>query len=290
MNKEIVHEVFRDLHLKKSESDPYYAKFCCFFILKVPVYAIPEGFCFQELFQYIFAALSSHWAIFTDLLKNITSVFYSLCFKGIYYVSILFLTFPIATTTHRIHIIDVIDQLGDLAYTHLNDVEQILIKMLQDSKSSQDLNKSMGEFMELHHLISWIISFPLKIAKGQNGRGIPNDSEAVLIQRMYCRNCGYRRQKIRREGVDNCKFCGMFIEDYIFKDYTIKMANSERLNSKALEKIKAASAKIEHIFDQKEAALGNHYGTLNNLWNLFNNYDFIIVQIMDDLREFYTII
>jgi len=289
MNKEIVHEVFRDLHLKKNESDPYYAKFCCFFILKVPVYAIPEGFCFQELFQYIFAALSSHWAIFTDLLKNITSVFYSLCFKGIFLISFL-LTSQTATTTHNIHIIDIVDQLGDLAYTHLNDVEQILIKILQGSKSSPDLNKSLGEFMELHHLISCIISFPLKITKEQNGKGISNDSEAVLIQRMYCRNCGTKRQKIRREGVDNCKFCGMFIEDYIFKDYTIKMVNSGRLNSKALEKIKAASAKIEHIFDQKEVALASQYESLNNLWNLFTNYDFIIVQIMDGLREFYSII
>jgi len=175
MNKEIVHEVLRDLHLKKSESDPNYAKFCCYFILKVPGYAIPEGFCLKELFQYIFATLGYHWTIFSDLLKHLSSVLYSLCFK--------------ATSTHRIHVIDIIEQLGDLAYTHLNDAESILLKIRQEAKTSADLNKSIGEFMELHHLISWMLHFPLK------ERGKQNDPEAVLIQRMYCKNCGYKRQK-----------------------------------------------------------------------------------------------
>jgi hypothetical protein len=81
-NKDIVQEILKDLFLNEDKCDPYYAKFCCFFILKIPPYAVPEGFCLTALFKIIFKTLSSHWTLLHDLLKNLSQTFYSLCFKG----------------------------------------------------------------------------------------------------------------------------------------------------------------------------------------------------------------
>jgi len=81
------------------------------------------------------------------------------------------------------------------------------------------------------------------------------------------------------------------LEDYIFKDYCPILANYEVLKSKALGKLKAAFAKIEHIYEQKELHLSDQYnGNNNNMLLVLTNFDFIILQLMDVLREFYTII
>ena len=84
VNKEFVQEVLRDLNLKQNQCDPYYAKFCCFFILKIPSSAVPEGFSLNELFQMIFKALARYPSLLSDLLKNLPQAFYSLCYRGNY--------------------------------------------------------------------------------------------------------------------------------------------------------------------------------------------------------------
>ena len=89
-NKEIVQEILKDLFLHEDKCDPYYAKFCCFFILKIPPYAVPEGISLTSLFRIIFKTLSSHWALLHDLLKNLSQTFYSLCFKGEFFLNFLF--------------------------------------------------------------------------------------------------------------------------------------------------------------------------------------------------------
>ena len=193
-------------------------------------------------------------------------------------------------------------QIGEIAYYYIEEIENEMNRLRDNSKGSTDLVKCVGEFLELHYLLGWTLQFPLKMEKGffeqkkthkgdfgknQNQKQI--DQNLILIRRKHCKNCGFSRKSKKDCGLEYCKYCGLYVENYVFKDYPGKMLRSERLNSRLWDIIKKLRERVLNITVMMEQKVRN-IGNPQDLWNVVGYYDFMILNAMESISESYNMI
>jgi len=190
-------------------------------------------------------------------------------------------------------------QVGEIAYFYIEDTENELRRIKDNSKGSTDLIKHIGEFLELHHLLGWTLQFPLKLDKGFfeqqkiNGETKSQkqmEQNSFVIMRKYCKNCGFNRKSKKECGLEYCKYCGIYVENYVFKDYPGKMLRSERLNAKLWEIIKKLRERVFMLTGQMDQKLRREVGDPQDLWNVVGNYEFVILNAMESITESYNLI
>ena len=175
------------------------------------------------------------------------------------------------------------------------------MRLKEEVNQEKQFYKSVGEFLELHHLLAWTLHFPLKIRQGffddkkkkdKNKKAADGPVESFPIIRRFCKECGFRRQNVRSHlnGLEYCKYCNMYIETYIFKNYPGTMLEIDKVNAKIRESIEQIKTKGAEILQRFEQSLRSQFGGTNQLWDLIYNYEFVVWQVADNLLEFYDLI